>query len=263
LTIQITIVRIDGYGPWTVGLGSDREAALQMLQAKIYYDLQRLFSELNCLVYPNRFDEYFVISSGLSLQRHLEIQTELRKLYSGLKLSMAIGMGKTPFDANLRAYRARKQHLTLDKRRRIFGERGSSYHSLNQNAIKYNNNIVQIMHIDVNDSAELSSTLSPYEVTTLISRIGLLLSQRFLKSGAITFFIGGDNFMVVSNGTTKQDAKRIIQMVSQDTGIKLNCGIGVGRTGRKAAQAATKALDTIRDLRNTGKILPFYKVNCL
>jgi GTP cyclohydrolase IIa len=234
-----------------------------MLQAKIYYDLQRLFSELSCLVYPNRFDEYFVISSGLSLQRHLEIQTELRKLYSGLKLSMAIGMGKTPFDANLRAYRARKQHLTLDKRRRIYGERRSSCYSLNQNAIKYNNNIVQIMHIDVNDSAELSSTLSPYEVTTLIYRIGLLLSQRFLKSGAITFFIGGDNFMVVSNGTTKQDAKRIIQMVSQDTGIKLNCGIGVGRTGRKAAQAATKALDTIRDLRNTGKILPFYKVNCL
>jgi GTP cyclohydrolase IIa len=263
LTIQITIVRIDGYGPWTVGLGSDREAALQMLQAKIYYDLQRLFSELSCLVYPNRFDEYFVISSGLSLQRHLEIQTELRKLYSGLKLSMAIGMGKTPFDANLRAYRARKQHLTLDKRRRIYGERRSSCYSLNQSAIKYNNNIVQIMHIDVNDSAELSSTLSPYEVTTLIYRIGLLLSQRFLKSGAITFFIGGDNFMVVSNGTTKQDAKRIIQMVSQDTGIKLNCGIGVGRTGRKAAQAATKALDTIRDLRNTGKILPFYKINCL
>ena len=263
MTIQITVVRIDGYGPWTLGLGSDRESALQMLQAKIYYDLQRLFSELNCLVYPNRFDEYFVISSGLSLQEHLQIQTELGKLYSALKLSMAIGTGRTPFEANLNAHRARKQSLTLDKRRRIFGKRPFSRYSLNRNAIKYNNNIVKIMHIDVNDSAELSSTLSPYEVTTLVSKIGLSLSQRFLKKGAITFFIGGDNFMVVSNGTTKQDAKRIIQMVSQDTGIKLNCGIGIGRTGRKAAQAATKALDTIRDLRNTGKILPFYEINCL
>jgi GTP cyclohydrolase IIa len=263
LTIQITIVRIDGYGPWTLGLGSDREAALQMLQAKIYYDLQRLFSELDCLVYPNRFDEYFVISSGLSLQKHLQIQVELGKLYSALKLSMSIGTGRTPFEANLRAYRARKQHLTLDKRRRIFGKRRSYRYSLNQDAIKYNNDIVQIMHIDVNDSAELSSTLSPYEVTTLVSKIGLSLSQRFLKKGAITFFIGGDNFMVVSNGTTKQDARRIIRKVSQDIGIKLNCGVGIGRTGRKAAQAATKALDTIRDLRNTGKFLPFYEINCL
>jgi GTP cyclohydrolase IIa len=263
LTIQITIVRIDGYGAWTLGLGADREAALQMLQAKVYYDLQRLFSELGCLVYPNRFDEYFVISSGLTLQKHLQIQAELGKLYSTLKLSMAIGIGKTPFEANMRAFRARKQCLALDKSRSIFGKQGTSRHSLNQNAIKYNNNIVQIMHIDVNDSTELTSRLSPYEVTALVSKIGLLLSQRFLKKGAITFFVGGDNFMVVSNGTTNQAARRIIQMVSQDTGIKLNCGIGTGRTGRKAAQAATKALDTIRDLRDAGKILPFYEINCL
>ena len=256
MTIQITIVRIDGYGAWTLGLGSDREAALQMLQAKVYYDLQRLFSELGCLVYPNRFDEYFVISSGLSLHKHLQIQAELGKQYSALKLSMAIGIGRTPYEANMRAYRARKQCLALDKRRSIFGKRGTSRYSLNQNSTKYNNNIVQIMHIDVNDSKKLTSRLSPYEVTTLVSKIGLLLSQRFLKKGAITFFIGGDNFMVVSNGTTKQSARRIIQMISQDTGIRLNCGIGNGRTGRKAAQAATKALDTIRDLRNTGKILP-------
>jgi GTP cyclohydrolase IIa len=257
MTIQITIIRIDGYGPWTLGLGSDREAALQMLQAKIYCDLQRLFSEHNCLVYPNRFDEYFAISSGLSVQKHLEIQAELRELHSALKLSMAIGAGRTPFEANLHAYSARKQRLALAKRRGIFWKRMPSRYSLNQK------NIVQIIHIDVNNSTELSSRLSPYEITILVSKIGLLLSQKFLKNGALTFFIGGDNFMVVSNGTTKQAARKIIQMVSRDAGIQLNCGMGIGRTGRKAAEAATKALDTIRDMRNTGKFLPFYEVNCL
>ena len=253
MTIQITIITIDGYGPWTLRLGSDREAALQMLQAKIYGDLQRLFSEHNCLVYPNRFDEYFAISSGLSVQKHLEIQAELRKLHSALKLSMAIGAGRTPFEANLHAYSARKQRLALAKRRGIFWKQMP--YRLKQK------NIVQIMHIDVNNSTELSSRLSPYEITILVSKIGLLLSQRFLKNGALTFFIGGDNFMVVSNGTTKQAAIKIIQMVSRDTGIQLNCGIGIGRTGRKAAEAATNALDTIRDMRNTGKFLPFYEVN--
>jgi GTP cyclohydrolase IIa len=263
LTIQITIIRIEGYGPWTLELGSDREAALQMLQAKIYYDLQRLFSGLNGLVYANRFDEYFVISSGLSLQKHLKIQRELDELYSELRLSMAIGVGRTPFEANLNAYKARTQSLALDNRSRIFGKIEYSSSSQSRNTIKHDNNIVQIMHIDINDSTKLSSRLSPYEVTTLVSKIGLLLSEKFLKKDAITFFIGGDNFMVISNGTTKEDARKIIQTVTRSTGVRLNCGIGIAGTGRKAAQAATEALDTIRHLRNTGKQLAFYEINCL
>ena len=31
--IQITIIKITGYGPWTLTLGSDREHEIQMLQA--------------------------------------------------------------------------------------------------------------------------------------------------------------------------------------------------------------------------------------
>jgi GTP cyclohydrolase III len=45
--------------------------------------------------------------------------------------------------------------------------------------------------------------------------------------------------------------------------IKLNCGIGIGKTGRRAAEGATKALDTIRDLRKEGKIQPIYEIRCL
>ena len=263
MTIQITIIRIEGYGPWTLELGSDREAALQMLQAKIYYDLQRLFSGLDGLVYANRFDEYFVLSSGLSLQKHLKVQRQLDKLYSDLRLSMVIGVGKTPFEANLNAYEARRRSLDLDNRSRIFGKTQFSSYRQSRSTGKNNDNVVQIMHIDINDSAKLSSRLSPYEVTTLVSRIGLLLSQQFLKKGAITFFIGGDNFMVVSNGVSKQDARKIIQMVTHRTGVKFNCGIGIGVTGRKAAQAATEALDTIRHIRNAGKPISLYKINCL
>ncbi len=39
MIIQLTIIRIEGYGPWTLTLGTDREAQLQMLQAKIYHDV--------------------------------------------------------------------------------------------------------------------------------------------------------------------------------------------------------------------------------
>ena len=263
MTIQITITRIEGYGRWTLQLGSDREAELQMLQAKIYYDLQRLFSALGGIVYPNRFDEYFVISNGISLQKHLKIQRDLDKLYPELSLSMAIGVGRTPFEANVNAYRSRKnQSLALDNRSRIFGKTGSSWLS-QKSTKKYDDIAVQIMHIDVDDSTKLSSTLSPYEVTTLVCKVGLLLSQQFLKKRAITFFIGGDNFMVISNGTSQDDARKIIRNVMQKTKVKLNCGIGIGRTGRKAAEAATEGLDTIRRLRKTARYVPFYEINCL
>ena len=57
MTIQITIIKIEGYGPWTLKLGSDREAQLQIFQAKLYSDLQKLFSKNDAIVYFNRSDE--------------------------------------------------------------------------------------------------------------------------------------------------------------------------------------------------------------
>ena len=89
-----------------------------------------------------------------------------------------------------------------------------------------------------------------------------MLSEEFLKKGSLTFFIGGDNFMVISNGVSKENAETIINKVVKNLNIKLNCGIGIGKTGRKAAENATKALDTIRSLRKEGKIQPIYEIQC-
>src|ERR671923_1330284 len=121
MIIQLTIIRIEGYGPWTLTLGTDREAQLQMLQAKIYHDVQRLFSEKNCIVFFNRFDEYFAITNGLDALDHKEIQRELAELYDDLKMSMAIGSGRTALEANMNAYNARKEGKMLDNESRIFG----------------------------------------------------------------------------------------------------------------------------------------------
>ncbi len=76
----------------------------------------------------------------------------------------------------------------------------------------------------------------------------------------MTFFIGGDNFMVISNTVTKDKVSLIISKIYESQNIKLNCGIGVARTGRKAVQAATEALDTIRSLRDKGILQPVYEI---
>ena len=65
----------------TLTLGSDRESRLQMLQSRIYYDAQRLFSEKECLAYSNRFDEYFAISNGLSVSDHVAITAVFKPVY--------------------------------------------------------------------------------------------------------------------------------------------------------------------------------------
>ncbi len=96
--IQLTIIKINEYGPWTLTLGSDREHELQMLQATLYKQIQKLFSEKNCLVFLNRSDEFFVVTNGLTLEDHVIIQKKLEELFK-LKLIMSIGFAQTPFDS--------------------------------------------------------------------------------------------------------------------------------------------------------------------
>jgi GTP cyclohydrolase IIa len=248
--IQLTIIRIEGYGQWTLTLGSDREAQLQMLQARIYHDVQRLFSERDSIVFFNRFDEYFAITNGLGVDDHLHIQHELTKLYDNMLMSMTIGAGKTAFEANLNAYRTRKEGRMLDGNSRIFG------------SVQPQADVAQIMHIDIDSSAKVGNWLSPYELTALVMKIYSRLAEEFLKHNSLAFFLGGDNVMVISNGMVKEQADVVLKKVTAGNDIKLNCGIGIGKTGRRAAEAATKALDTIRDLREEGKIQTIYEIQC-
>ncbi len=43
--IQLSILKINGYGPWTLTLGSDREHELQILQGSLFIELQKEFSK--------------------------------------------------------------------------------------------------------------------------------------------------------------------------------------------------------------------------
>ena len=87
--LQLTIMKITDYGPYTLTLGSDREHILQMLQASLYEKAQKFFSEKDGLVFPNRADEFFAVTNGISLIQHIEIQKKLESSFK-IKLSMSI-----------------------------------------------------------------------------------------------------------------------------------------------------------------------------
>jgi len=242
--IQLTIIKISGYGPWTLTLGSDREHELQMLQASLYKEVQKLFSEKNCLVFLNRSDEFFTITNGLSLEDHIEIQEKLESLFD-LKLSMSIGYAESPFDANLKAHEGKKSEVFLNKEHNIYGFLNGS-----------EDQKVTIMHMDVEDLTSTRKTKSPYEISSSIFKLYAKMSEFFLDKKAMTFFMGGDNFMVVSNENSKENAKEFLDLIKKEQGIILNCGIGTGTTAREAVKLATKSLDTIREIRDSGKEKP-------
>ena len=237
-------MKITGYGPWTLTLGSDREHELQILQASLYQRVQELFSKKNGLVFPNRSDEFFAVTNKISLDEHVEIQKELESKFE-IKLSMSIGFGTSPFDANVLANESKKSKKLLNEKYSIFGS---------MNGKEEQN--VTIMHLDVDSLSEKRKMISPYETSSLMFKLYSKMSDFFLQRSSLSFFMGGDNFMVISNSEHKENAQEFINVIKREMDLILNCGIGSGSTARDAAKLATKSLDTIREIRDSGKEKP-------
>ena len=242
--IQLSILKITEYGPWTLTLGSDREHELQMLQASLYKKIQQLFSERNCLVFLNKSDEFFVVSNGLTLDDHIEIQKSLKESFE-VSLTISIGYGNTPFEANLKAYDAKQNNIILNEEHTIFGFINSE--------LEFN---VSIMHLDVDDLKSKREDNSPYEISLKIFELHSKIARYFIEKNSITFFMGGDNYMVVASDDAKKSVQSFIDTIKNNDNISLNCGIGNAQTSRDAVKLATKSLDTIRDIRDSGKQKP-------
>jgi len=242
--MQLTIMKITGYGPWTLTLGSDREHELQILQASLYQKIQELFSKKHGLVFPNRSDEFFVITNKISLNDHIEIQKELESKFE-IKLDMSIGSGISPFDANVLANNDKKSKKFLNEKYNIYGSMNGK---VEQN--------VTIMHLDVDGLTEKRQMISPYETSSLMFKLYSKMSDFFLEKKSLTFFMGGDNFMVISNSDHKENAQKFIDIIKLEMDLFLNCGIGSGVTARDAAKFATQSLDRIREIRDSGKEKP-------
>ena len=272
--IQLSILRINDYGPWTLTQGSDREHKLQMLQASLYGEVQRLFSERDCLAFHNRADEFFVASNALGLEGHIGIQGELMRRFD-VRLTVSIGRGASPLEANRAADRAARDGLVLDREHLIFGpagdggggdtNNGGGGSGSSSSGSRPDPGSVSIMHLDVDSLAARRQTSSPYEISCMIFELYARMSRFFLERDSLAFFMGGDNFMVVAGAAAKESVRGFMDAVSGECGISLNCGIGNAPTARRAAALATRSLDTIREIRDSGgadKRPRVYEMSC-
>jgi GTP cyclohydrolase IIa len=261
VTYQTTVIKLEGYGPWTLSLGSDREHQLQIMQSKIYADVQELFSNKKGVVFSNRFDEFIAVTNQINLDEHVEIYNELSKKYIKLRISMTIGIDETPLKSNKNSHyiKNKKEYLI---RPDIYGNKENLLKNSNEidSKTKTDDKDVKILHIDINNSTAITKNLSAYEITNLIIKLYSKISNIFLKEESLAFYLGGDNFMIITKkNMTTEKVKEIINLLTKITKINLNCGIGNGCTGRKAAEMSTKSLDLIRDFRQNGTIINVYE----
>jgi GTP cyclohydrolase IIa len=119
------------------------------------------------------------------------------------------------------------------------------------------------MHYDIDDLSSKRKTLSPFEISSVIFNLYAKMSNYFMKKNSLSFFMGGDNFIVVASDEGKKDAKTFVELIKNEDEILLNCGIGTRKTAREAVSLATKSLDTIREIRDSGKEKPeVYELQC-
>ena len=215
--IQMTLIQIDNYGPWTVTPRPRTESDLQMLQASLFADLNNHFGNKKGLVFFTRFDNLLAISNGLDEEDHLRIQRSIRNRYP-ITVSMDVGAAETPHEAQKLATIALQKAGSAQS-----GERKEilAIDSL----VSEDDSFVQAAHIDINSVTEtLTDIESAFDTSFMVNKAQHYLMTKLIKKGALLFFIGGDNFMSPCNGLSEKEIFQPLQSVlgSPDRG----CGAG-------------------------------------
>lgn len=241
--IQMTLIQIDNYGPWTVTPRPRTESDLQILQAELYADLQRQIAAKKGLVFYTRFDNLLAITNGLNREDHLRIQRSIKNRYP-ITISMGVGAAETPHEAQKLATKVlqkeggaqssdRKEILAIDS------------------MVDPEDSFVQIAHIDINSVTDtLTDIESAFDTSFMVNKTQHYLMTKLVKKGALLFFIGGDNFMSPCNGLSEQEIQDILIEIDEEIEIGLKAGIGRSDNAEDAAYMADIGLEEIRDKNN-------------
>jgi GTP cyclohydrolase IIa len=246
--IQLTLIQLDNYGPWTELQGLDREPDLQILQSEIYADLQRMFALKRGLVFFNRFDNMLAVSNGISVEDHELILRSVSRRYP-VSISMGIGSAESPYEAQELATKVLQEVGSAHSKTR---KEVLAHTSSNNSGPEY----VQIAHIDVNKfTRDIVDRESAYQSSIMIYSATAILMRMFANKGAILFFVSGDNFMSVCNGLKKSDFEDIFDKFEASINLKIKAGIGFGKNVLDALSRANEGLALIREKKTDEEIV--------
>ncbi len=248
--IQITLIQIDNYGPWTVTPGPRAEPDLQTLQSRLYGDLEREFGARGGIVFYNRFDNLIAISNGIDKEDHIKIQESIRNRYP-ITISMGVAARPTPSEAQKVATQMIQKGGGAQSKDRC--------EVLNIDSLaNEEESRVQIAHIDIDDITNtLTDVTTAYDTSIVVYDVLNELMKELYKNDGLCFFIGGDNYMSPSNGITKNQLRDILKKVDEKTGVSLKAGVGIAKKAGRAADLADLGLEDIRADLTDDSVLVF------
>ncbi len=239
---QVTLIQIDNYGPWTVTPEPRREADLQTLQSRLYADISQFVGNRDGYTFFTRFDNMIAVTNGLSVADHELLQESVGNRYP-VTLSLGVATGRNPVQALADATASlQNAGSAQDKNRReiLEGRIVDDDHRRTDD--------VQIAHFDViNATGQYTDELNAFDSFIEIEQgyAELMRHMRYAHD-SLSFFVGGDNIIVVCPDLGEGEYEDAIAHVEEAVDVELQVGVGHGPTAHDAGFAAKHALETCR-----------------
>ncbi|AHF99285.1 GTP cyclohydrolase [Halostagnicola larsenii XH-48] len=239
---QVTLIQIDNYGPWTVTPEPRREADLQTMQSRLYADISQFVGNHGGYTFFTRFDNMIAVTNGLSLEDHAVLQESVGNRYP-VTLSLGVATGTSPVQALADATElVQDAGSAQDKHRReiLDGRVVEAEHGTTED--------VQIAHFDVIDATgNYTDELNAFDTFIEIEQgyAELMRHMRYAHD-SLSFFVGGDNIIVVCPNLEEPDYREAIAHVEDAVDVELQVGVGRGANAHDAGMGAKHALETCR-----------------
>ncbi len=239
---QVTLVQIDNYGPWTVTPTPRREADLQTLQSRLYADISQFVGNRGGYVFFTRFDNMIAVTNGLSMDDHALLQESVGNRYP-VTLSLGVATGTDPVQALADATQRIQDAGSAqddDRRECLEGRTVDEPHRTDAD--------VQIAHFDViNATGNYTDELNAFDTFIEIEQgYAELMGHMRHAHDSLSFFVGGDNIIVVCPDIETAAYEEAIAHVEETVDVKLQVGVGRGEDAHVAGYGAKHALETCR-----------------
>lgn len=246
--IQITFIQIDNFGPFTEEMGDNREHKIQILLSEVFILLQKSFNQYGGLVFSASKDNMLAVTNGISIVDHQKIIEEIERDLP-ITVSMGIGIGRTPLEAQIEASKVLiSQGSAQSSRKKVLAYNGHK--------IPVNDQI-KAAHLDINFYTKVATDVHPFYHNYInLNKSYLTLMEAFQEIGGLCFFNGGDNFICVCPESMEaSELEPIIERYEKNhTPWKLKAGLGEGNTILQAITKANVCLKEIRERNNIDKI---------
>ncbi|SNR45212.1 GTP cyclohydrolase III [Halorubrum vacuolatum] len=240
MTIQVTLVQIDNYGPWTVTPEPRREMDLQTLQSRLFADVAQFLGHRDAYVFSTRFDNMIAVTNGVDGAAHATLQESIGNRYP-VSISLATGVAARPIDA----LEAANERLQIEGSAQ---DEGRTEVLSGEYLSETDRSDIQIAHFDVVDATgKYTDRLNEFDTySTIQAAYGSLMRYLRRKHGALAFFVGGDNVIAVCPDLPERAFNAAVDHVAADVEVALQVGVGRGSSAHEAGFAAKHALEDCR-----------------